>query len=212
MTPSPSAPRVGVPVSGRRVAARLLLAASTVVGSSSLASAHPDITIEDRVTFIFKDTRVTGIEETWTFDPDYTQSFLADYKTERDGSISPAASKLIATQTQPNLAEIRYFTYVRLDGRDLGNLPVRDFVATVSDKRLSFTFVVDLPAPVDPLHQALAVEIYDHDYYAAILLSEQEPVRFRNMQGVACEPRLREDVENAYFGSVYPQEITLACR
>lgn len=192
--------------------ARLLLAASAVVGSASLASAHPDIAIEDRVTVIFKDARVTAIEETWTFDPGYTLSFLADYKTERDGSISAAESKVIAERIQPNLAEVRYFTYVRLDGRDLGNLPVRDFVATVSGGHLVFTFVVDLPVPVDPLRQALKVEIYDHDYYAAILLAEEEPVRFRNMQGVACEPRLREDVENAYFGDIYPQEIAIACR
>jgi ABC-type uncharacterized transport system substrate-binding protein len=214
MTPAPFPLRTGLPVggTGRQLAARLLLAASALIGSASLASAHPDIAIEDRVTFIFKDARVTAIEETWTFDPGYTLSFLADYKTEPDGSISATESKAIAERIQPNLAEVRYFTYVRLDGRDLGNLPVRDFVAAVSEKHLVFTFVVDLPAPVDPRRQPLKVEIYDHDYYAAILLAEEEPVRFRNMQGVACEPRLREDVENAYFGDIYPQEISLACR
>ena len=214
MTGASSTPGAGASIgsAGKRLAARLLLAAGAVVGAASPASAHPDIAIEDRVTFIFKAARVTAIEETWTFDPGYSLSFLADYKTERDGGISAAESKAIAERIQPNLAEVRYFTYVRLDGRDLGNLPVHDFVATVSEMRLVFTFVVDLPAPVDPLRQALKVEIYDHDYYAAILLAEDEPVRFRNMQGVACEPRLREDVENAYFGDVYPQEITLACR
>ena len=211
MRGAPSTPRAGGSA-GKRLAAWLLLAASAVVGSISLASAHPDIAIEDRLTVIFKDARVMAIEETWIFDPGYTQSFLADYKTERDGSISAAESKTIAERIQPNLAEVRYFTYVRLEGSDLGSLPVRDFVATVSGGHLVFTFVVDLPAPVDPLRQALKVEIYDHDYYAAILLAEEEPVRFRNMQGIACEPRLREDVENAYFGDIYPPEISLACR
>jgi ABC-type uncharacterized transport system substrate-binding protein len=203
MTGASSTPGAGASIgsAGKRLAAKLLLAAGAMVGSTSLASAHPDIAIEDRVTFIFKAARVTAIEETWTFDPGYSLSFLADHKTERDGGISPAESKAIAERIQPNL-----------DGRDLGNLPVHDFVATVSEKRLVFAFVVDLPAPVDPLRQALKVEIYDHDYYAAILLAEDEPVRFRNVQGVACEPRLREDVENAYFGDVYSQEITLACR
>jgi len=209
MTPAPSRPRPGAYT---WLAARLLLAASAVIGSNSLASAHPDIAIEDRVTFVFRDARVTAIEETWMFDPGYSLSFLGDYKTERDGGISETESKVIAEHIQPNLAEVRYFTYVRLAGRDLGNLPVHDFVTTMSGGRLAFTFVVDLPAPVDPLHQPLTVEIYDHDYYAAILLVEDEPVRFRNMQGIACEPRVREDVENAYFGDVYPQEISLACR
>jgi len=199
-------------VSERWLAARLLLAASALIGWSSPAAAHPDIAIEDRVTFIFRDAGVTGFEETWTFDPGYSQSFLTDYATERDGSISAAGSKLIAERIQPNLSEVRYFTFVRLDGRDLGNLPVRDFVATTSGGRLSFTFTVDLPAPVDPLRQKLKLEIYDHDYYAAMQLMDEEPVQFRNMTGIACEARIREDAENAYFGDIYPQEITLSCR
>ena len=99
-----------------------------------------------------------------------------------------------------------------VNGRDLGNLPVRDFVATASGGRLTFTFVVDLPALVDPRGQTLKVEIYDHDYYAALLLTDDEPVRFRGANGIVCEPRIREDVDNAYFGDVYPQEITLSCR
>ena len=199
-------------VSERWLAARLLLAASALIGWSSPAAAHPDIAIEDRVTLIFSDARVTGFEETWTFDPGYSQSFLTDYATERDGSISAAGSKLIAERIQPNLAEVRYFTFVRLDGRDLGNLPVRDFVATASGGRLSFTFTVDLPAPVDPLRQKLKLEIYDHDYYAAISLAGDAPIKFRSAGVFACEPRIREDKENAYFGDVYPQEITLSCR
>jgi len=199
-------------VSERWLATRLLLAASTLFGWNPPAAAHPDIAIEDRVTFIFKDARATGFEETWTFDPGYSQSFLTDYATERDGSISAAGSKLIAERIQPNLSEVRYFTFVRLDGRDLGNLPVRDFVAMASGGRLSFTFTVDLPAPVDPLRQKLKLEIYDHDYYAAMQLMNEDPVRFRNMTGIACEARIRDDIENAYFGDIYPQEITLSCR
>ena len=196
----------------KRAAVRLLVATGVVVCSSTLASAHPDIAVEDRVTFVVKNENITGIEETWIFDPGYSTSFLTDYKTERDGSISRAVSDQIAKRIQPNLAEVRYFTYVWVDGRDLGNLAVRDFVVAMSGGRLSFTFVVDLPAPVDPRRQALKLEIYDHDYYAAIELADREPVRFRNAGALMCEPRIREDKENAYFGDIYPQEITLSCR
>lgn len=196
----------------KHAAARLLFAAGAVLCSSALASAHPDVAVEDRVTFVVGDAGISGIEETWVFDPGYSASFLTDYKTERDGSISKSVSVQIAKRIQPNLAEVRYFTYVWVDGRDLGNLPVRDFVVAASGGHLSFTFAVDLPAPVDPRRQALKLEIYDHDYYAAIELADREPVRIRNASGLACEPRIRDDTENAYFGNVYPQEITLTCR
>jgi ABC-type uncharacterized transport system substrate-binding protein len=193
-------------------AARPLLAAGALLASSAGAWAHPDIAIEDRVAFIFSDARVSAIEETWIFDPGYSLSFLEDYGTKPGASIPPAAREVIAKRIQPNLAEVRYFTYVRLDGRDLGNLPVRDFVASTKDGHLIFTFVVDLPAPVDPLRQDLRLEIYDHDYYAAIELADPDPVQLRNPGRLACEPKVRDDAENAYFGNILPQEITLSCR
>lgn len=194
------------------IACRILFGASALLGSGSLAFAHPDTAVEDRVTFLFQGAQIVAIEESWTFDPGYSQTFLADYKTQPDGSISEAGSKLIAQRIQPNLAEVRFFTYVWVNGRDLGNLHVRNFVATVSGGRLTFTLVVELPTPVDPRRQALKLEIYDHDYYAAFVLADDGPVRFRDEKGIACELRIRDDVANAYFGDVYPQEITLSCQ
>jgi ABC-type uncharacterized transport system substrate-binding protein len=196
----------------RRMAARLLLAASAALGPSAPASAHPDIQIESRVIFIFKGARVTGIAELWTFDPDYSKTLLADYDADGDGHISAAESRTLAARILPNLAEFRYFTYIWVDGRDLGTLPPRDFIAADRAGRVTFSFVVDLPSPVDPQLQALKVEIDDRDYYAEIHLAEKDPVGLRDARGVACTPRLRDDVENAYFGYVYPQEITLSCR
>jgi tRNA threonylcarbamoyladenosine biosynthesis protein TsaE len=196
----------------RRIAARLLLGASAAFGPSSPARAHPDIRIENRVSFIFEGPRVAGIEESWSFDPGYSAELLADYDADRDGHLSAAESQAIARHIVPNLAEERYFTYVWVDGRELGALLLRDFVATASGGRVTFSFIVDLPSPVDPRHQALKVEIDDRDYYAEFRLAEKDPVRLREPRGVACAPRVRDDVEHAYFGYVYPQEITLSCR
>jgi ABC-type uncharacterized transport system substrate-binding protein len=196
----------------RHIAARLLLSASATIGAGSLAWAHPDIRIEGRVIFIFEGARVIAIEESWTFDPDYSQSLLDDYDADHDGRISPAESRAIAEHVLPNLAEFDYFTYVRVDGRDLTPLPPRDFVAAADGGRVTFSFAVDLPSPVDPQRQALKVEINDRDYYAEIRLAEKDPVKLRDPRGVTCVPQVRDDIENAYFGYVYPQEITLSCR
>ena len=196
----------------RRWFGTVVLAAIACFHPGSSVWAHPDIEIESRVTFIFQGQSVSGIEEAWTFDPDYSETLLADYGADRHGSLSAAQSRAIAERTLPNLAEVRYFTYARVDGRDLGTLPLRDFVATLGAGRVTFSFILDLPAPVDPRHQALKVEIDDPDYYAAFRLSRKDPIRLRDSHGIVCEPRVRDDVENAYFGYVYPQEITLSCR
>jgi ABC-type uncharacterized transport system substrate-binding protein len=196
----------------RHIAARLLLSASATIGAGSLAWAHPDIRIDDRVIFLFDGARIVAIEESWTFDPDYSQSLLDDYDADHDGRISPPESRAMGEHILPNLAEFSYFTYVRVDGRDLTPLPPRDFVATADGGRVTFSFVIDLPSPVDPQRQALKVEINDRDYYADIRLVEKDPVQLRGPVGVACVPQVRDDTEHAYFGYIYPQEITLSCR
>jgi tRNA threonylcarbamoyladenosine biosynthesis protein TsaE len=196
----------------RRIAARLLLSTCAAIGAGSLASAHPDIRIEDRVIFLFDGARVSAIEETWTFDPDYSQSLLADYDADHDGRISPAESRKIAEHILPNLAEIRYFTYLWVDGRDLATLPPRDFVASAENGLVTFRFVIDLPSPIDPQRQVLKVEINDRDYSVEIRLAKKDPVELRAPRDLTCVPRVRDDVENAYLGYVSPQEITLSCR
>jgi ABC-type uncharacterized transport system substrate-binding protein len=196
----------------RRIAARLLLAASALIGMGPLAAAHPDIRIESRVVFLFDGARVSGIEESWMFDPAYSKSLLADYDADHDGVISAAESRTMAERILPNLAEFGYFTYLWIDKRQVATPTPRDFVATSSGGRVTFRFVVALPAPVEPQRQALRLEIADRDYYAEIRLGEKDPVGLRDPRGIECVPRVRDDVENAYFGYVYPQEITLACR
>jgi ABC-type uncharacterized transport system substrate-binding protein len=189
-----------------------VLVAIATLGLETQASAHPDIRIENRVTFIFADALVTAIEQLWRFDAGYSRTLLDDYDADHDGLLSAAESRAIAAAILPNLAEVRYFTYVWLDGRDLGTLQPQDFSATVEAGRVTFRFVVPLPRPVEPTRQALRVEIYDRDYYAGIRLAEKDPVRFQNPRGIVCEARIRDDRANAYFGYVYPQEITPWCR
>ncbi len=199
-------------MAGRHIAARLLLSACAALGAGSLVSAHPDIRIEDRVIFLFEGARVSAIEETWTFDPDYSQSLLSDYDADHDGRISPAESRKIAEHILPNLAEFRYFTYLWVDGRDLATHPPRDFVASAENGLVTFRFVIDLPSPIDPQRQVLKVEINDRDYYVEIRLAKKDPVGLRAPSDLGCVPRVRDDVENAYLGYVSPQEITLSCR
>jgi ABC-type uncharacterized transport system substrate-binding protein len=98
------------------------------------------------------------------------------------------------------------------DGRDLATLPPRDFVATAESGRVTFSFVIDLPSPVDPQRHVLKVEINDRDYYVEIRLAKKDPVELRAPSDLACVPSVRDDVENAYLGYVSPQEITLSCR
>src|SRR5437879_3889014 len=123
-----------------------------------------------------------------------------DITADHDGRISPAESRKIAEHILPNLAEFRYFTYLWVDGRDLATHPPRDFVASAENGLVTFRFVIDLPSPIDPQRQVLKVEINDRDYYVEIRLAKKDPVGLRAPSDLACRPRVRDDVENAYPG------------
>ena len=176
------------------------------------AEAHPHVFIDNRVTFLFDAGKVTALRLHWVFDDIFSDDLLNQFDADGDGTFDKLESKAVGEGVLPNLKMFRYFTYVWVDGRDLGTLAPRDFVATARAGRVTFTFVVDLPSPVDPRRQALKLEINDRDYYAEIRLAEKDPLGLRDPRDIACVPQVRDDVQNAYFGYVYPQEITLSCR
>jgi ABC-type uncharacterized transport system substrate-binding protein len=177
------------------------------------ASAHPHVFIESRVSFIFGNGKILGFRENWLFDEVFSDQLLQNFDTDQDGKLSPAESEKVASGTLPHLAEFRYFTYVWVDGRDLGRLPPSDFHASAKNQLVSFDFMMKLPRPVDPLKQDFALEINDHEYYIEVLLAKERPITFDGVARLVCETSATKDVKNAYYGGfVFPQQIKLKCR
>lgn len=184
-----------------------------VLGPSSIASAHPHVFIDNRVTFLFADGKIVGFRENWLFDDVFSDELLSDFDQDGDGKFSKAESEAVAGTTLPSLDEYRYFTYVWVDRKDLGKLKPTDFHATAKDKLVSYDFLVKLPQPVDPLKQDLAIEINDRSYFVEVLLAKDNPIKIEGLKEFSCEPTVTMDKKNAYFGGyVIPQQIKLTCK
>jgi ABC-type uncharacterized transport system substrate-binding protein len=176
------------------------------------AFAHPHIFVDNRVVFMFAGDKIIAITESWKFDEIFSDQLLQSFDADGDGAFDEAESKEAAKGTLPNLKKFRYFNYVWVDGKDVGPIDPVDFTASAKDRRVTFVFSVKLPHPVDPKTQKLKVEINDREYYVEVDLAEQQPILFHGNEGVTCEPKIRDDTENAYYGGfVNPQEITLSC-
>jgi len=175
--------------------------------------AHPHVFIDNRVTFILDGQKITGFRENWLFDEVFSDQLLQQFDADQDGAFSPAESAQAAAGTLPNLANFHYFTYVWLDGKDLGRLEPSDFHASAKKGLVTFDFLVKLPRPVDPTQQAMALEINDRQYYVEVLLAKENPIVFKGQGSLACSASVTKDVKNAYYGGfVYPQRITVQCR
>lgn len=177
------------------------------------AAAHPHVFIDNRVTFVFDAGKVTGLRVHWVFDDVFSDDLLNQFDADGDGTFDSLESKAVGDGTLPNLKLFHYFTYVWVDGKELDPIDPTDFIAKADRSRIvSFAMSVPLPAPVDPRTQALAVEIYDREFYVEIDLAQEDPVTLKNADGVPCGATVRDDHENAYFGGyVFPQEIALQC-
>jgi len=176
------------------------------------AEAHPHVFIDNTVNFVFAAGKITGFRLTWVFDDVFSDELLNDFDANHDKQFDAAESKKIAATVWPNMKPFHYFTYVWIDKKDQGEILPSDFKASAAKGIVTFDFLVALPKPVDPKTEALAVEVYDHEFYVEVDLHKADPVRFTDMQAVTCKPHIRDDTSRAYFGGfVNPQEITLTC-
>lgn len=176
------------------------------------ASAHPHVFIDNRVVLQFEAGVMTGFRTDWRFDEIFTEDMLMQFDTDGDGQINGQESEAIATETLPNLAQFHYFTYVAIDGERLEQLAPSGFVARVADGALHFTLSFTLPAPLDPRHQNLRLEISDREYYVEVLMAETDPVLLEGKSAEGCKANVADDPANAYYeGFVIPQAISLSC-
>jgi ABC-type uncharacterized transport system substrate-binding protein len=193
-----------------RLAFVLLLAGAL---APETAAAHPHVFVDNRVTFDLADRKIIGFRENWLFDEVFSDQLLQQFDTDQDGAVSAVESQQIAATTLPSLAKFNYFTYVWVDGKDLGRLEPSDFLASAKKGVVTFDFMVKLPEPVDPRRQVLALEINDRSYYVEVLLAKQDPIEFQGQGSLACSASVTKDVENAYYaGFVFPQRIAVQCR
>lgn len=201
------------PRSGRkRSVLRFAFVLAAALAPETVA-AHPHVFIDNRVTFILAGQKITGFRENWLFDEVFSDQLLQQFDADQDGAVSPAESAQAAAGTLPNLANFHYFTYVWVDGKDLGRLEPSDFHASAKKGLVTFDFLVKLPTPVDPTKQAMALEINDREYYVEVLLAKENPILFKGQGSLACSASVTKDVKNAYYGGfVYPQRIAVQCR
>jgi ABC-type uncharacterized transport system substrate-binding protein len=177
------------------------------------ASAHPHVFIDNRITFVFAANKVVGFRESWLFDDVFSDQLLQDYDADANGQFSKSESDKIGTDTLPNLAQFHYFTYLWVDGKAMPKIPPKDFHASIKDKLVTFDFLVNLPKPVDPRTQDIALEINDREYFVEVLLAKGQPITFKGLAGLTCMPSVTKDEKNAYYGGfVFPQQIKLKCK
>jgi ABC-type uncharacterized transport system substrate-binding protein len=199
---------------GTRTSALVVAAASVLIWGvpAGPVAAHPHVWITDVTTFVFEGRQLVGLRHHWTFDEFFGSFLIEEHDGDRDGRFDPAETAALRQDAFDALGEVGYFTQLRIDGDAWPLREVEGFAARIEDGTVVYEFTLLLPQPVDPAAVALAVGMYDPEYYVELLLDEDDPVRFTGLPSGTCTFDIREDTEHPiYYGMVYPLAITLAC-
>lgn len=194
----------------------LLLGIAALLGSASIARAHPHVWLDLEMRLHTKGGALTGLDLVWAWDEVYSDHFRTTYDRNRNGRFDPGEAKdLIAREiTQPQA--FSDFVFVYADGKRRPAGSMENLTVELQGKKMLFRFFVPLAQPV-PLKGAgaerkVTVGSYDPDYYIESLLPENRTgVTFAD-PAPSCSVILIEDrAHPIYFGMAYPQVASLQC-
>lgn len=158
-----------------------------ILSSAVAADAHFLVNLYCRVLFNFDGGSVNAIGESWTFDEHYSRHLLADFDTDNDGTFSPGELAKLKATVLPNLSQRRYFTYVSVDGSDVGKIEPYTFNAVVRHGLITFTMSLQLPYEVDPSKAHLEVNVHDISIIAMFI--GKPAIVLRGGGGTGCSGR-----------------------
>lgn len=144
-----------------RAAVLSLLALSV----ASAASAHPHVwvTVRSHIEFA-PDGAVTAVVHDWTFDEMYS-SFATQGLAPKGQLVSRQTFAPLAKENAGGLAEIGYYTTLKIDGKAEEFAPVTEYwMEERPDHLVAFHVRLDLKTP-EPIHRFGSLLVADPEFY-----------------------------------------------
>ena len=211
----------------RRAVSRLIglvLLTCAAVGSS--AEAHPHVWITSKSELIYApDGSITGVRHAWTFDDMFSTYALQGIESKTKGVYTHEELAALAQTNVESLKEFAYFTFAKADGRKGKFLEPVDYFLEYQGGLLVLHFTLPLKTPIKA--KELSLEIFDPSFFVDFKLADQDPIRLvgapascqltlqRPNDGATSAQALGEqnflNGENANFGAMFANKITVAC-
>lgn len=191
---------------------RLALAGVLALLTPAPAQAHPHVLIDSHAVLVFEAGRITSLQMGWKFDPVYSSSLVQDYDKDKSGSLSPQEIATMEKEAFQDTAQSSYFTYAKLDGKDVKWPRAEGFKVMVVGDSLVYAFRLRLPTPVDPRKQAFRLSTYEETYYIDIDFPNDAAIQLIGDGSAGCHAKISPDLENKLYGGVVvPKKVEVVC-
>lgn len=187
----------------------ILFCCAILLAACAEARAQAVVRAECRISFVFDNSGLAGIRESWRFDPRFSAEVLREYDLDRDAKLSPSEVHTVKLGAFDNLRKSSYFNAIRINGTPYPVREVSDFDARIENGILTYEFFIPCHVPAASAERQVEVAVYDRDFYADISLA-QDGMRIENAGGVAASFTVDFAKDLEFFGgAVAPEVVTL---
>ena len=140
------------------------------------AYAHPHVFVDNKLSFIFDAKGLAGISVQWTFDDMYSAGIVFDFD-DGDGVFSEQESAVVKRENFNNLKEYGFFLDIVIDRTPFTVVFVQDFVATIKDGQLVYSFFVPCHVSAGYHIKKVQVMVVDETNFVAITTQKDDVMR-----------------------------------
>lgn len=175
------------------------------------ALAHPHVFIDAGLKVLVVDGKITAVDIRWTWDEVYSDSWIKDFDSDRDGQFNAAETRRFIAEATAGLENFAQFIFVH-DAQG-----TRHPVAGVSNFRLSrsgnsvvYDFRGALKTPLPVSAGPVTLGAYDESYYIDVAFPKAADVGV--IGAASCTAKVVEDHKHPiYMGTVSPQVVEISC-
>jgi ABC-type uncharacterized transport system substrate-binding protein len=131
--------------------------------------AHPHTFIDVYPTIKVKEHHIEFLNFKWKIDEMTSSMLIMDIDQDGDSKISSKESEYIRDNYFNVFKDYGYYTFIRSSGVKVGKFIPKNFVATIEENRVCYSFDIDLNVDIDNF----SIEFGDSDFYVAMILKDK---------------------------------------
>jgi ABC-type uncharacterized transport system substrate-binding protein len=155
------------------------------------AAAHPHVFVSVKNSVVFDQSSVTGIQQQWTFDENYTVGAIEGLDKNKDGAYSREELAELAQVNIDGLKEFDYFTYANQNGNPLKFLPPKDYWLEYANNTLTLHLTTPLETPLTVKGSSFSYSVSDPSFFIAFNFAQADPVKTTGSVAGGCTAGLK---------------------
>jgi ABC-type uncharacterized transport system substrate-binding protein len=132
------------------------------------AFAHPHVFVDAKVQVLFNEKGLSGVKNHWVYDEIYSTAMVSSVDSDGDGKLSSQEGEILKSSILGEISRSNYFNYIQFGADFLKAGDIKNFRASVANRRLVLDFVIEFAAPVVADYSMLVIVVADPTNYVQV--------------------------------------------